>query len=399
MSLRENVGRLFLDHGEAVRALLTECSVQANSIQASTANAVEETQVRGVDAWSSALHGVNSTSNGDASNGNSNGNCNGNISSNPDGSSNLNNANGSGSGTNGNSANGGGDALPKKSEDDLLDDRILVLSRTCIGTHHRLQKAVKQLEKHQAFHKRLVVVREKLSRRDERICELAAKLWNADQMLEAVIDKAQTKLRTMEMAKKNRLDPSEIITYSHKISYTTSAPPGWAPGESLMQFRPPHPQEGQMRAGVLYTQIPELERLVQETKRAEATALLQRKDAKLASNDDVGGGRSGDVGSDIEDDDDDDDDEDDDDMAVDAMDGNLETRRNSAKRFAPDTMSDDGSEEDVSDDDDDEDDDDEDGFGGAIELDLNPNISDDDEDGSDDASDDEDDEDDEDLWE
>eukprot|EP00884_Botryococcus_braunii_P012964 jgi/Botrbrau1/21669/Bobra.43_1s0067.2 len=44
----------------------------------------------------------------------------------------------------------------------------------------------------------------------------------------------------------------QIITYAHKLSFTTFAPPGWAPGKPLGRFRPPAPQDWQLRASQLH---------------------------------------------------------------------------------------------------------------------------------------------------
>jgi len=38
------------------------------------------------------------------------------------------------------------------------------------------------------------------------------------------------------------VDPEELVNYGHKISYTTSAPPNWAPDKPLMALRTPAPQ-------------------------------------------------------------------------------------------------------------------------------------------------------------
>lgn len=44
----------------------------------------------------------------------------------------------------------------------------------------------------------------------------------------------------------------QIITYAHKLSFTTFAPQGWAPGRPLGRFRPPAPQDWQLRASQLH---------------------------------------------------------------------------------------------------------------------------------------------------
>ncbi len=45
----------------------------------------------------------------------------------------------------------------------------------------------------------------------------------------------------------------DIVTYAHKLSYTTFAPFGFVPGVTpLRNFRPPAPQEQQLRASALH---------------------------------------------------------------------------------------------------------------------------------------------------
>ena len=44
-----------------------------------------------------------------------------------------------------------------------------------------------------------------------------------------------------------------LVTYAHKLSYTTFAPPGFVPGQTpLRNFRPPAPQDWQLRASLLH---------------------------------------------------------------------------------------------------------------------------------------------------
>ena len=50
------------------------------------------------------------------------------------------------------------------------------------------------------------------------------------------------------------IDPKRLISYAHKISYTTSAPPDWHPKHP--NARPPAPQEAEMRSGLLYKDVP-----------------------------------------------------------------------------------------------------------------------------------------------
>ena len=44
-----------------------------------------------------------------------------------------------------------------------------------------------------------------------------------------------------------------MVTYAHKLSYTTFAPPGFVAGTTnLRNFRPPAPQDWQLRASLLH---------------------------------------------------------------------------------------------------------------------------------------------------
>ncbi|KAK9831934.1 hypothetical protein WJX81_001133 [Elliptochloris bilobata] len=44
-----------------------------------------------------------------------------------------------------------------------------------------------------------------------------------------------------------------LVTYAHKLSYTTFAPPGFEAGKTpLRNFRPPAPQDWQLRASLLH---------------------------------------------------------------------------------------------------------------------------------------------------
>ena len=45
----------------------------------------------------------------------------------------------------------------------------------------------------------------------------------------------------------------ELIAYAHRLSFTTSAPPGFVPGQTpLGLFKPPAPQDMQLRSSVLH---------------------------------------------------------------------------------------------------------------------------------------------------
>lgn len=43
-----------------------------------------------------------------------------------------------------------------------------------------------------------------------------------------------------------------LLAYAHRLSYSTSAPLGYQPGQQLYFFKPPAPQEAEMRASQLH---------------------------------------------------------------------------------------------------------------------------------------------------
>ena len=43
-----------------------------------------------------------------------------------------------------------------------------------------------------------------------------------------------------------------LLSYAHRLSYSSSAPLGFQPGQPLYFFKPPAPQEAEMRASQLH---------------------------------------------------------------------------------------------------------------------------------------------------
>ena len=44
-----------------------------------------------------------------------------------------------------------------------------------------------------------------------------------------------------------------LLSYAHRLSYSSSAPLGFQPGQPLYFFKPPAPQEAEMRASQLHS--------------------------------------------------------------------------------------------------------------------------------------------------
>lgn len=93
---------------------------------------------------------------------------------------------------------------------------------------------------------------------DNSILAFTKKLKEAVQVLELLVDdysdyRQLKRLKSGADAPSPTLNLSDILSYAHRISYTTFAPPEFGAGEApLRGALPPAPQEEQMRASQLY---------------------------------------------------------------------------------------------------------------------------------------------------
>jgi len=83
--------------------------------------------------------------------------------------------------------------------------------------------------------------------------DLALQLRKVETMLQEAVEKGKEKLQLIDSASKGA-NVEDLVAYAHKISATTSGPSGWSPeqGPLLPMYRPPAPQEDEMRSGILY---------------------------------------------------------------------------------------------------------------------------------------------------
>ena len=96
--------------------------------------------------------------------------------------------------------------------------------------------------------------------RDMMMREFAKKLRDAQQILENTLEEHEEhRVRSSKRARESlgtSIDITELVSYAHKISYTTFAPPEYASGQiPLRGALPPAPQEEQIRASQLYQAI------------------------------------------------------------------------------------------------------------------------------------------------
>jgi len=126
--------------------------------------------------------------------------------------------------------------------------------RKLLDTDLKLHQYVKQLEDHQAFQEKLRQLDKEMAALDHQIYEVAMNLKTVEHPLMNSVENEKNHIQTIK--KSVSVLAPEIVSYGHKISYTTSAPSGWIPSQVAV-FKPPAPQEEQVRSGLLYTKIPD----------------------------------------------------------------------------------------------------------------------------------------------
>ncbi|KAH9604751.1 hypothetical protein KSS87_014489 [Heliosperma pusillum] len=99
---------------------------------------------------------------------------------------------------------------------------------------------------------------------DAKILSFTKKLKEAERVLDILVDDyadyrrpKRSKLEDSDYSSTttvaSQLKLSDVVSYAHKISYTTFAPPEFGAGGPLRGALPPAPQEDQMRASQLYS--------------------------------------------------------------------------------------------------------------------------------------------------
>lgn len=83
------------------------------------------------------------------------------------------------------------------------------------------------------------------------LADLLPRLENAIEQLDACITDQPASLRTAPLDDYAQA-ARRTLQYAHRLSFTTFAPPGYAPGAPLGLFRPPAPQEHQMCFSALH---------------------------------------------------------------------------------------------------------------------------------------------------
>ena len=143
---------------------------------------------------------------------------------------------------------------PVSSHQDLLSNtQDLLLNYT------RLRRAVLKLKQHQAFQSKIVALKSAIRQKDDEIIAFAASISDLITKLEAEIYEVSKPLlgeQTQNRALGKAMSTRDILELSRKLSYSTSAPSGWHFShnrEIPVPFRPPAPQEENMKKGLLFT--------------------------------------------------------------------------------------------------------------------------------------------------
>ncbi|KAL6048771.1 Pilus assembly protein [Balamuthia mandrillaris] len=144
------------------------------------------------------------------------------------------------------------------------------LMRQILEQDAQLLRCVAQLRSHQLMQQKIAKLEEQVQDKDKLIAQLAIQLKAVEGLLLNVIEESKASLgisreeegeteeehgkaAAAELSPLKGIKVDEVVSYAHKISYTTAAPPNWNPSMPLLMFRPPAPQEEQIRAGLHYT--------------------------------------------------------------------------------------------------------------------------------------------------
>lgn len=142
---------------------------------------------------------------------------------------------------------------------------------------------------------------QEIEAKDSAVLSFAKKLKEAERVLDMLVDdyadyrrpkrskseddSDDTSSTTTTTTVASQLKLSDVLSYAHKISYTTFAPPEFGAGGPLRGALPPAPQEDQMRASQLYAFVDldiGLPKTVEDEKRIEPLIETQNPDPMAA---------------------------------------------------------------------------------------------------------------------
>eukprot|EP01136_Pigoraptor_vietnamica_P024196 Opistho-1_new@76999 len=129
----------------------------------------------------------------------------------------------------------------------------VAIARTIVEKDAELRMALRQVEEHQRFQRRIEALREAVGRHNTQIASAISQLRLAETELEAALDVAKERMALMRQAKAGAVDPVDLVRYASYTSYSSSAPPGWQPNMPLGPYSTPFPTDVQMRSGLLYS--------------------------------------------------------------------------------------------------------------------------------------------------
>ncbi|KAL6052960.1 Pilus assembly protein [Balamuthia mandrillaris] len=175
------------------------------------------------------------------------------------------------------------------------------LMRQILEQDAQLLRCVAQLRSHQLMQQKIAKLEEQVQDKDKLIAQLAIQLKAVEGLLLNVIEESKASLgisreeegeteeehgkaAAAELSPLKGIKVDEVVSYAHKISYTTAAPPNWNPSMPLLMFRPPAPQEEQIRAGLHYTltELPDFSTLAASSgasSEAQLPLLLDKEEA------------------------------------------------------------------------------------------------------------------------
>uniref|UniRef100_A0A7S3PMV9 Mediator of RNA polymerase II transcription subunit 4 n=1 Tax=Aplanochytrium stocchinoi TaxID=215587 RepID=A0A7S3PMV9_9STRA len=124
--------------------------------------------------------------------------------------------------------------------------------------YENLKHAVETLKRHQGFQDKLEDIRTGIEAKDTEIVEFSEVLSERVNNIEKELFEVARPLIGDKFGKRAILNvkTSDVLELAKKLSYSTAAPPGWhfrQNREIPIPFRPPAPQEENMKKGLLFT--------------------------------------------------------------------------------------------------------------------------------------------------
>jgi len=115
-----------------------------------------------------------------------------------------------------------------------------------------LHESVGELDKVMECKRKMGGMKKKIEEHEMALCRFGKNLKSVEQILSDVLKRTSHEGHSSTSAEPIEIDIDDIISYSHVISYSTSAQEGWEPNTALMGALPPAPHTEMMARSRLF---------------------------------------------------------------------------------------------------------------------------------------------------